>query len=110
MIYSWNAPESLPLSMVSDSYITPIRKVLGIGEARPRQTGFERGSRRQAFIATFKSCRRGFTNKIFGLTDCFTFFGKADRGGPKIVTTDVLAEANHAKRLAALYDSKEVLL
>ena len=45
-----------------------------------------------------------------GLTDCFTFFGKADRGGPKIVTTDVLVEANSAKRLAALYDFKEVLL
>lgn len=43
-----------------------------------------------------------------GLTDCFTFFGKDDRGGPKCVTTDVLAEANQAKRLASLYDSKVV--
>src|SRR5271157_1890226 len=37
------------------------------------------------------------------LLDCFTSFGIAPRGPSVRVTTDLLKEANHAKRLAQLY-------
>ena len=38
-----------------------------------------------------------------GLMDCFTYFGKAPGDLYQRVVTDVLAEANYAKKLAALY-------
>ena len=63
---SWNAPEFSTLLEVLDSYITLIRKVLDIGVERLRRTVFGQASRRRVFIATFRSCRHGFMNKISG--------------------------------------------